>query len=238
MPPVEIESDRGWSLLTSAVAGLEHLDLQVEPILDVGRPARILLEHARHAQLVVVGSRGHGDFSALLLGSTSLQVAMHAPCPVIVVRWPRPGAVSGPSVGRIVVGIDGSELSESAVAFAFDEADRRDVGLTALHAWESPLPEALPTHEWQAVEDEERALLAERLAGWGEKYPDVDVDHRVVRGDAIANLVAESVGAELTVVGSRGAGGFRGLVLGSVSHGLLHHAGSPVAVVRAVHDSR
>ncbi len=237
MPPVEVQSDQAWSLLTSAVAGLEHLDLQVEPSLDVGRPVPILLEHAQHAQLVVVGSRGHGDFAALLLGSTSLPVAMHAPCPVVVVRWPPPGAVNGSSVGRVVVGIDGSEVSEAAVGFAFDQADRRGVGLTALHAWVSPIPEGLPTHEWQAVDEEEHALLSERLAGRREKYPGVDVVERVVRGDAVASLVAESVGAELTVVGSHGAGGFRGLLIGSVSHGVLHHGRSPVAVVRAPHES-
>lgn len=239
-PPIEVQRDQSWSLLTSAIVDLEDFDVQVEPVLAVGSPAGVLLDQARDAQLVVVGSRGLGDFAALLLGSTSLQVAMHAPCPVVVVRHRPTDTEVGPSAGRVVVGVDGSEVSEAAVAFAFEEADRRRIGLTAVHAWTSPLQGTFPSRPWTETweeEDDERALLSERLAGWCEKFPDVDVVKRVDRGNAVFRLVAESNGAELTVVGSHGAGGFRGLILGSVSHGVLHHAGSPVAVVRAPRHS-
>lgn len=233
LPPADVQRDAAWSVLMSTVTNLEDLGVEVEPYLDLGLPATTLLDHARHANLVVVGSRGHGDLEAPFLPSTSLQLAMHAPCPVVVVRWPPADAAPGRSAGRVVVGVDGSELSEAAVAFAFEAADRQRVGLTAVHAWATPLTgEGLPMNEWTSVDEEERELLSERLAGWGEKFPDVDVVQRAVRSDPVVAVVAESTGAELTVVGSHGAGGLRGLRLGSVSHGVLRTAGSPVAVVR------
>ena len=233
-PAVDTQRDQARSVLAPALAGLKYGELAIESYVELGRPAAILLEQSANAQLVVVGSRGHGDLVGLLLGSTSLQVAMHADCPVIVVREPLPGQEPGRSAGRVVVGVDGTEVSEAAIRFAFEEADTRRLGLTALHAWQLPDAEfevALPT-EWAAAQERERAVLAERLAGWGEKYPDVDVIHKTRRADPASALVTESAGAALTVVGSRGAGGFRGLLLGSVSHAVLHHAGSPVAIVR------
>ncbi len=235
LPPDQGHRDMSWSVLTSAIVDLEDLDLTVEPVLDSGRPASVLLNHARQAQLVVVGSRGRGEFADLLLGSTSLQLAMHTPCPLVVVREPQPDVESGPSAGRVVVGVDGSEFSAASVRFAFEEADRRTVGLTAVHAWLAPsyAVDGMPPQEREAAEEAERALLAELTAGWGEKFPDLDVRHRTARGDPVAVLVAESMGADLTVVGSRGIDGFRGLLLGSVCHAVLHHAGSPVAVVRS-----
>ena len=131
------------------------------------------------------------------------------------------------------MGVDGSELSEAAVAFAYDAADRRRAGLTAVHAWAGPLmTEGPPIHEGTAVEEEERELISERLAGWGERYPDVDVVQRVVRSDPVVALVTESAGAQLTVVGSHGAGALHGSLLGSVSRRVLRAAESPVAVVR------
>ena len=233
-PAVDTQREQARSVLAPALAGLKYGELAIESYVELGRPAAILLEQSANAQLVVVGSRGHGDLVGLLLGSTSLQVAMHAHCPVIVVREPLPGQEPGRSAGRVVVGVDGTEVSEAAIRFAFEEADTRRLGLTALHAWQLPDAEfevALPA-EWAAAQERERAVLAERLAGWGEKYPDVDVIHKTRRADPASALVTESAGAALTVVGSRGAGGFRGLLLGSVSHAVLHHAGSPVAIVR------
>lgn len=233
--PVETVGDMSWSVLTMALVDLEDADLAVETHLGSGYPTTVLLQQAQGAQMVVLGSRGHGAFVSLLLGSTSLQVAMHAPCPVVVVRpGAAPDASEARSVGQIVVGVDGSELSDAAVRFAFEEADSRGVGLTGVHAWLTPPVDldATGAEPWQAAEQEERALLSARLARWSDKYPDVAVRQHVVRADPVSALVAESAGALLTVVGSRGAGGFTGLLLGSVSHAVLHHAGSPVAVVR------
>jgi nucleotide-binding universal stress UspA family protein len=128
-------------------------------------------------------------------------------------------------------------LSEAAIATAFEQADRRGLPLTVVHAW---VPEyvgtgiaslAAETH-LQRLAEEEAALAAEVLAGWSEKYPDVAVHRVTVRAHPVAALVDSSKGAELVVVGSRGRGGFAGLLLGSVSQGVLHHAHCPVMVVR------
>ena len=170
LPPVQDHRDMSWSVLTSAiVVDVEDVDIEVEPVLEVGRPVDVLLEHARQAQLVVVGSRGRSELVELLLGSTSLQLAMHSPCPVVVIRPAQPGTAPSPSAGRVVVGVDGSELSDAAVRFAFEEADRRSVGLTAVHVWLAPsyAIDATPPRAWDVAAAEERAILAERVAGLG-----------------------------------------------------------------------
>lgn len=195
--------------------------------------AAALVHEGRSAELIVLGAHGRGGFAGLLTGSTSITVATHAACPVVVVR-PSSGA-SGPSVGRVVVGVDGSEESQAAVEFAFAEASLRGVGLTAVHAWSRVFTSArtpLPLLDWSAVAEGEAELLAEALAGMQEKYPDVDVRRSVVEGHPGGALVDESAGAELLVVSSRGRGGFAGLLLGSVSQSALQHANCPVAIVR------
>jgi len=195
---------------------------------------------AEDAELVVLGRRGTTRFSELLLGSTSLHVATHATRPTVVVPEPKPGPV-GPEAGRIVVGVDGSPASIDAVGFAFDEADVHGVGLTALHAWHSEYFDSpggkgggtVPASvERELFGGDEMRTLSEALAGWREKYPDVEVREVSVHGRAVEQLVRVSAGARLVVVGSRGRGGFRSVLLGSVGHALLHHAHCPVAVVR------
>jgi nucleotide-binding universal stress UspA family protein len=210
--------------------------LDVVGRLVAGSPVQALLSAADEGSLLVLGSRGLGGFTELLVGSTSVQLAMHAPCPVVVVR-PAPAAVPGPEEGRIVVGVDGSPLSMSALEFAFGEASFRGLGLTAVHAWNAPSLDApgvaVPIElVAEDVANEEIRSLAESLAGYRDRFPDVDVRQYVVHGKAATALINASAGAHLVVVGSRGHGGFRSLLLGSTSHTLLHHAESPVAVVR------
>ncbi len=209
-------------------------DVEVSTRLVTAPAALALLDVVADAEMAVVGSRGLDGFSELLVGSTGVQVATHAPCPTVVIR-PESGVVEpGSEVGRVVVGVDGSPLSEQALAFGFEEASLRGVGLTALHAWDTHRAEpvvAPSTLADDAVADETRAV-AESIAGWREKYPDVDVRVVVVRQNAAAALVKASAGAELLVVGSRGRGGFKSLLLGSVSHAALHHAHCPITVVR------
>jgi nucleotide-binding universal stress UspA family protein len=138
----------------------------------------------------------------------------------------------------VVVGVDGSALSANAIAYAFEEASSRGVGLTAVHAWwldyvEGASASAIWTVDWENMAQEENALVAESLAGWQEKYPDVAIARHSLHGHPVEALVRQSENACLVVVGSRGRGGFRGLLLGSVSQGVVHRARCPVAIVRA-----
>ncbi len=210
-----------------------HPGLVVDSRVEPGSAVSLLLAASEHASLVVVGSRGTGGFTELLLGSTTLHVAGHASCPVIAV--PTPGEEPRERRG-VVVGVDGSPRSESAIAFAFEQADDVGEGLTALHAWYDITRTGTGTmmplgYSPREVLQEERLALAESMAGWQEKFPDVAVRHRVVAGHPVQALVAESQRSRLLVVGSRGLGSVRSVILGSVSHGVLHHADTPVAVV-------
>jgi nucleotide-binding universal stress UspA family protein len=149
-----------------------------------------------------------------------------------VVRGERPS-----DDGPVVVGVDGSPIGEAALAFAFEAAATRQVPLVAVHAWHDTVFEAsvAPLLDWDAIEADERRVLAERLAGWGGKYPDVEVRRAVVRDRPPHALIEEATAtaAQLVVVGSHGRGSAAGLVLGSVSHAMLHHSPCPVAIVRA-----
>jgi nucleotide-binding universal stress UspA family protein len=209
-------------------------EVYVDPVTEDGRAPAVLLAQTAHAELLVLGSRGRGGFSGMLLGSTSLQVAMHAHCPVIVLRSGAAGQTTGPSAGRVVVGTDGSRHSEAALGLAFEEADLRGLGVTAVRTWLGPDidVEATPMHEWEQAEKDEQARLAEDLQAWRTRFPGVGLVERTVRGAPAAALIAQSEGAALVAVGSHGRGGFGGLALGSVSHAVLHHAHCPVAVAR------
>jgi nucleotide-binding universal stress UspA family protein len=139
--------------------------------------------------------------------------------------------------GDILVGVDGSPAGASALDFAFEEAALRGVGITALHTYIYPVAgdpgDLLPlVYDADQLKDEETAVLAEAVAGWCERYPDVPVNQALVRDRASRALVHAADRAALVVVGCRGRGGFLGLVLGSVSQALLHHASCPVAIMR------
>jgi nucleotide-binding universal stress UspA family protein len=193
-----------------------------------GTVAPVLLAEARDAYMVVLGDRGLGGFSGLLVGSVTVQVAAHATCPVVVAKGER-----HPD-GPVVVGVDGSTVSDRAVGFAFEEASLRDAPLVAIHTWQFPMPTEvgpLPLDYGQEIAAAEERVLSEAIAGWGEGFPDVAVTLRVHRGRPAEALVDESDRAQLVVVGARGRGGFTGLLLGSVSQAVLHHARCAVAIV-------
>ncbi|WP_433062724.1 universal stress protein [Dactylosporangium sp. CS-033363] len=193
--------------------------------IQIESPAQPLLRASERADTLVVGNRGRGGFAGLLLGSVSIELAAHASCPVVIVREAdRP---PGSEAGRVVIGVDGSHDADRALQFAFEQASYRGIGLTAVLAYDPDLP----SHR-DDLEDLERRTLAESTAGWTGKYPDVDFRQDLVRGGAAERLTERSAGAELLVVGSRGRGGFRGLLLGSVSQIAIQHAACPVAVVR------
>lgn len=213
-----------------------HPGLQVSCVLERTDAEEALVTASEGARAVVLGSRGLSAFSTLLAGSTTMHVASHAHCSVIAVPEEVAG---GPGAGhQVVVGVDGSELSEAAVAFAFQEASDTRSPLVAVHAWLDPVLTAglgqaiAPLDDPAAVTAEHELLLAESLAGWSEKYPDVRVTRRVVRGHPVQALMDSADGARMLVVGSRGHGTVRSLLLGSVGHGLLHLGRCPVAVVR------
>jgi nucleotide-binding universal stress UspA family protein len=178
----------------------------------------------------VVGSRGHGGFASLLAGSTSTHVATHAPVPVVVVRGgPRPAGAP------VLLGVDTAHPSHVATAFAFEEAALRRVPLHAFAGWSSDTIGRLGGHATD-LEDERREAqrrLDDALAGWREKYQRVAVDLDVVYTLDPPNALARAAdGAVLTVIGSRGRGELRSLLLGSCGYLLLHRAASPVAIVR------
>ena len=169
----------------------------------------------------------------VLMGSVSVQVAAHARCPVVVVRTTPPRAAAG---APVVVGVDGSALSTNAIAYAYEQASSRGVGLTVVHAWwlehvEGASASATWDVVWQKFAQEEQSLVSQSLAGWEEKYPDVTVRRHSVRGLPVEALVRQSENACLVVLGTRGRGGFVGLVLGSVSQGVMHRAQCSVAIV-------
>jgi nucleotide-binding universal stress UspA family protein len=222
----------------SQVARAARIAADVRPEVEtttqvaVGAPIEVLGSEARRAQLLVLGDRGLGGLAGLLLGSVAVGLAAHGACPVVIVRGERAGA--GNDESPVVVGIDDSSISDAALAFAFDAAAARGVGLVVVHAWSpTAIDDALaPVMDWDAATAEEDALLAERLAGWEQKHPEVAVRRTVVRNGAVRSLVAASREAQLVVVGSRGRGNATGLLLGSVSHGVLHASHCPVAIVR------
>ncbi|GAA1965260.1 universal stress protein [Amycolatopsis minnesotensis] len=211
-------------------------DLAITTEVCVESPALTLIELSRDARTLVLGRTGRGGFAGMLVGSTTIAVAGHAHCPVAVVRG---RADSTTVAGPVVVGIDGSPTSEQAIARAFDEASARGVPLVALHAWLDVTYDDLYVTSrvlpaWDSIRAEEERLLAQRLAGWQEKYPDVDLRRVLVRDRPRHALLEWSANAQLVVVGSRGRGGFIGMLLGSISQALLQHAQCPVLVVR--HD--
>ncbi|MFB1296597.1 universal stress protein [Mycobacterium sp. pW049] len=211
-------------------AAAEGVVLAVTEKVLSGQPVPTLADVSRTADLIVVGSRGLGKWERRLLGSVSTGLVQHAHCPVAVIHDEDP-LIPHPSEAPVVVGVDGSPASEHATAIAFDEASRRGVGLIAVHTW-SDAGYELPDAGWTEIQPEEDMLLAERLAGWQERYPDVAVKRVVCRDQPARRLLDEAAEAQLLVVGSHGRGGFAGMLLGSVGLQVVQSARVPVIVAR------
>lgn len=210
-------------------ARTSHPDLRVSTVLRVGRAVEILAEASEAARMIVVGSRGRGGFSGLLLGSTSLRLITRAKAPVIVIPDLRDAERDG-----VVVGIDGLQPSDRALEFAFAQASARGVRLTAIRVVRDPywFGGAGAYGEWlEAAFATTAELIAEQLAPWREKYPQVPVTGEARRGHPAEALRHTAWRAELLVVGTRGHSMPGSLLLGSVSHGVLQHAPCPVAIV-------
>jgi nucleotide-binding universal stress UspA family protein len=208
--------------------------------------ADALVQESALASLVIVGKPHLGGFSRSPIGSVATQVVVNARCPVLVV--PRSDVVPPPipGAGPVLVGVDGSVTSEDVLEFGFEEAAARGVSLVAAHVWSVPEVTGLSAVgsgvEWDSDRDQAQIqlhetaerTLAEALAGWQERYPQVTVRRWVVHSFGTARVlldIAHQVSAGLLVVGSRGRGAVAGAVFGSVSQVLISHAVVPIAVV-------
>lgn len=221
-----LEHARNWVLSA-------HPDLSVS-IMSVEGPApRALLGASTDAGMLVVGREGLGRFAELALGSVSLACASRSATPVAVI----PAAWDPPEkpFGRIVVGVDGSENCQAAVRYAFEAAAEREAALTAVFAWHQPTkwPEGWPltSDDKPRVEADYDLILAESIAGWREKFPDVAVT-TVGESEHPAEAIARHAEhADLVVIGGRGHGTVTGMLLGSVARAILRHVDRPTIVV-------
>ena len=234
-PPLEVAlrersaqvAARGARLARAVEPGLAVVSVGV-----VGGAAAELIAHSADAALLVVGRRRRGHVLVAALGSVSFAVSMHARCPVVV--FPA-GTTVQPRHSRrpVLVGVDGSSGSMAALDLGAAVAVATGSAVVVVAAWQDDTGEPwgldVRTSRAQDVASERLERAEHHLLA---QHPDLEVTGSTVEGDAVDVLVAASPGAGLVVVGSRGEGGFAGMMLGSVSHGVLRAAASPVAVVR------
>jgi len=196
----------------------------------VGHAVPRLLEVSQGAELLVLGNRGRGGFTGLLLGSVSQRMATHAPCPVVVVRGrPVPD-------GPVVAGVSDAPAGDQVLAAAFEAAADRDRPLIVVHSHLAPVPfwltdippAAAVTYPEQDAAERER--LEQRLAPWRGKYPGVAVEAVLTHDSAASWLADASCSAQLVVVGGGRSATVTGTLLGSTVTQLLHHADCPVLV--------
>lgn len=209
-----------------------HPELPVTTALPTGAPAGGLLNAADGARLLVVGSARKTKAERIVLGTTSLSVVAHSPCPVVLV--PDDAEISGD--GRVVVGIDGSEHSRLAFEYALEAATLRGKAITTVTSWNVEVVGGVVvtepgSPEWETVDARYREMAESTVAEMRAAHPDIDVTVEVHHGRAADMLVEVAQGCDLLVIGSRGRGGFRGMLLGSVSQRVLSRATVPVAVL-------
>jgi nucleotide-binding universal stress UspA family protein len=220
--------DQARKTLSASLGESEPLEIRTEIVHSTVVPA--LIDASKDTWMIVAGSQGLGAMGRLLLGSVTMGLVHYAHCPVAVIHCDENAAPD--SSAPVLLGIDGSPASEAATALAFDEASRRGVGLMALHVWSDVGVFPVLGMDWRDRESEGQEILAERLAGWQEQYPDVHVERLLFCDKPSRWLLEESERAQLVVVGSRGRGGFPGMLLGSVSSAVAQSARVPVIVVR------
>jgi nucleotide-binding universal stress UspA family protein len=196
-----------------------------DPVVRQGSPGRVICEVAEEADLIVVGSRGLGSVTGVLLGSVGSHCVNAAPCPVVVV----PDQDVAASTGTAVVGIDGSEGAEAAVAWA-DAWLPESTRLLLVHTWELPvtLDSIATALDAQAIE-EAAAVMLDKAAASVSRH---EVETLIVRGDARSELERLAKGADMLVLGSNGRGAINRFLLGSVASHVVHHLTAPTVIVR------
>ncbi|WP_087117313.1 universal stress protein [Corynebacterium urinipleomorphum] len=242
VPPQELFDDLQNECLNKIEAARD-VAREVAPDIEIGHtvvegsPIDMLLDLSKDATMIVMGSRGLGGLSGMVLGSVSAAVVAHASCPVVVVR--EDNAVTDETkYGPVVVGVDGSDVSVKATRVAFEEAHARGAELVAVHTYlenqvHEPMAGAiLGDEQWQQFEREREEKLDGELAPLVEEFPDVTVKKVVTRDRPVRALVDQSKNAQLLITGSHGRGGFKGMLLGSTSRALLQAAPCPMMVVR------
>ncbi|MCZ4077255.1 MULTISPECIES: universal stress protein [unclassified Rhodococcus (in: high G+C Gram-positive bacteria)] len=221
------------AIAKAAAKDADSLSIVTEAIVGAAIPT--LVERSASARMIVVGTRGNGEYFAELLGSVSAAVSERAECPVAIISGiPQTGEREGP----VVLGVDGSSASSRAVGVAFEEASLRGSELVAVHTWahDAELWKNHSESDKEALASAQNAaasvVLTESLAGWQEQYPDVHVNRVVEHGGAVSKIRELSTSARTVVVGSRGRGGFSGLLLGSTSRSLSHLLECPLIIAR------
>ena len=204
---------------------------QVTGTAVVGHPIAEIEEVSQRADLIVLGAHSGSRLAGSFFGTRAVKVAAVAHCPVAVVPATAPEAGAG-----IVVGVDGSEAAGRAIAYAAEEASRREVPLTAVYAWMPPLTPGLEYLWSEELVESQRTAAEEAIAigtaGLAQRYPDLVLRREIVQSPPVAALVQAAEGAELLVVGNRGRGGISRLLLGSVSHGVLQALPCPTIITR------
>ena len=233
---LEAEETRGEQIRGRVAELAEELGVEATFVVERGSPVRALLEHEEEASILVVGTGRKGMLEEFVLGTTSIGVAAHAAIPVVVVN-PEVD-VDSLTHGRVAVAVDGSDDSVVAARAAVEYASAAGKELVALSTWYLEVVDGYvvtepDSPEWKAIEQDRRAILERALGPALEKHPDVQVELRVRRGPVVGAIVDLSREVDLVVMGSRGMGGVRGRLLGSVSQRVMRSAACPVAVITA-----
>ena len=242
VPPKELFDDLQAETLEKiedarAIAHEVAPEIKIGHTVAEGSPIDMLLEMSKDVTMIVMGSRGMGGLSGMVMGSVSSSVVSHASCPVVVVREDN-NVTEANKYGPVIVGVDGSEVSQKATEVAFAEAAARGAELIAVHTWMDMQVQAslaglsAAQAEWAEVEKDQANLLDERLAEFTAKYPSVSVKKVIARDRPVRALSDAAEGGQLLIVGSHGRGGFKGMLLGSTSRSLLQSAPCPMMVVR------
>lgn len=210
--------------------------LEIHDELRTDLPIPVLHRASQTAKILVLGSRGHGEFTGSIEGSVSSALAVHSLCPVIIAR--ESGENPHTHTRRpILVGVDGTEHSRLATEAAFEEASLRGVDLIAVHAWSditlAVVFSAFRDSDWNERQDDQRIRLADALRDFHDRYPDVAVHPVLIKDQPGKHLTEYSRRAQLVVLGRRGRGGFSGMLLGNTCREVLHTAHCPVMIVNS-----